>query len=551
VEWLYRLRTWIIAGVVAAGLFLLYQLWVWEVERVEVRPNTFLVKVHLWGKNLPEGEILAPDSSYKGVQRDLLSEGRHFLNPILYSFERVKMTEVPAGKCAVLTRKAGPEIPADRLARGEYLARGKFEDPAGERGIVREVLTPGKYRINPYEYEVEIIPAVEVKVHQVGVRVLKYGKDPRTLVGRTAKYVVPEGYQGVQEKPVPNGTHYINPYVQRIIPVDTRSHPVEFTDIKFPSQDGFTIQPHVLVAYKVMPEKAPELYVMLCDEGVLHQEDATPQQQQQNEILQKFVLPLIRGEMRIEGSKYAARDYISQKATADGGKGVNPRERLQQQMMKKVAPRCKMAGVEIESITVAHLEMDKERDKDLLKLAEAIAERETTRVEREKNKELVKQYTQDQEKAAKTALADQRKQTVEALKKLEVETERAKQLKEVAEAQFKQELEAAKTNLAAARDKVKAILAEGKSKAAVIDADNKAEVAGLKTAVSGFPTPENYAQYEVLRKLSPALTEIFASDKSDFAKVFSAYMSPATKKGSARAPANGNGARTANGKTDN
>ena len=77
---------------------------------------------------------------------------------------------------------------------------------------------------------------------------------------------MPEGYRGVQEKPLPPATYYINPYVEAIVPVDVRSHPVEFADIEFPSRDGFTIQPHVLVSYKVIPEKAPELFVMLCDE---------------------------------------------------------------------------------------------------------------------------------------------------------------------------------------------------------------------------------------------------------------------------------------------
>src|SRR5580704_11059650 len=108
-------RTWIVVGVAAVGLFMLYQLWVWEVERVEVPPGHFLVKIHLWGKDLPEGAIIAPDDTYKGVQRDVLQEGRHFLNPIVYSYRTEKLLEVPVGQCAVLTRKAGTEISADRL----------------------------------------------------------------------------------------------------------------------------------------------------------------------------------------------------------------------------------------------------------------------------------------------------------------------------------------------------------------------------------------------------------------------------------------------------
>jgi hypothetical protein len=56
-EFLKKPRTWVIAGVAIGSIFLLYQLWHWEVERVEVGPGQFLVKINLWGKNLPEGEI--------------------------------------------------------------------------------------------------------------------------------------------------------------------------------------------------------------------------------------------------------------------------------------------------------------------------------------------------------------------------------------------------------------------------------------------------------------------------------------------------------------
>src|SRR5438309_7743038 len=96
-------RTWIVLGVSAVGLFLLYQLWVWEVERVEVGPDSFLVKVNLWGKDLENGEIVAPDPSHKGIQAEVLPEGRHFLNPILYGYEVHKTLNVPPGQCAVLT----------------------------------------------------------------------------------------------------------------------------------------------------------------------------------------------------------------------------------------------------------------------------------------------------------------------------------------------------------------------------------------------------------------------------------------------------------------
>ena len=554
-------RFWIAITASVAGLFILYQFWIWEIERVEVPPDHFLVKINLWGKDLPTGEIVAPDNSYKGVQRKVLTEGRHFLNPLFYSYEKHKVLEVPRGKCAVLTRKAGTEISSEEKLQGVYLIEDEFDQFAnkepGRRGILKKALPPGKYYVNPYEYSYKIddeklvkdglvdkdglVHAVEVRANQVGVHLLKYGKDPRELKLAKAPYIVPAGYRGVQEKILEPATYYINPYVEEIIPVDVRSHPVEFTDISFPSRDGFTITPHVLVAYKVVPEKAPELFVMLCDEGKLVQEDSTPEQQQKNPILQKVVLPLIRGYVRIEGSKYNADEFVSQRSNLRGepdAKSGNRREQLQEELLKKVKPACEKIGVIIESITVAQPEMNPE----LEKLAQQIAEREQTRLVREKNKQLVEQYKTEQEQKAKEALAEQRKVVVEANTKLEQEKVKAQQRIEVETLKLEALLKAAQTRLEGAKKRAEATITEGKAEAAVIEAKNQAEIAGLRTAVEGFANPEAFAQYHVLMRLAPALSEIFASDTSEFAKVFSSYMTPGQRKaGPVALPTGANG----------
>jgi hypothetical protein len=519
VEFLNRPRTWVAAGAALAGVFLLYLVWHWQIERVEVPPDYFLVRTRLWGKDLTEGQILAADEHHKGVQREVLPEGRYFLNPILWSHKKYPITIVPAGKCLVLTRKAGDEISADRLAQGDFLARD------GERGIVEKVLLPGKHRLNPFEYHTELVNAKEIKAHQVGVRTMRWGREPRLAKGRKSPYVVPEGFRGVQEKPVPPGTYYLNPYVEDVVPVDIQSHPVEFTDISFPSRDGFQIRPHVLVAYKVLPDKAPGLFVTLCDDGRLHQADATEEEKKKNEILQKVVLPLIRGYVRIEGSKYDARDYVSQQRGLDDMAAVNPRERLQKEMMEKMGPQCLKVGIVIDSVTVAHLETNK----DLSALASQISDREQARILRDKNDELIAQYKQDQERRAKEMLVLQSQELVDAKSKLGVETEKAQQSKEVEEAKLKQEMKSAMARLDAAREQAKAVLTKGKASAAVIVAQNKAEVAGLKTAVGGFPSADHFAQYHVLTRLAPALNEIFASDTSEFAKLFTEYMTPSKK----------------------
>ncbi|MGD9646211.1 MAG: hypothetical protein AB7U73_10910, partial [Pirellulales bacterium] len=240
-------RFWTGLIAVIVGLGIVQQIWHWEIERIEVPPGEYLVVIHRWGTPLEEGDIIAKDNTHQGVMLDVLPEGRHFLNPILWTYERHKLVHVPPGECLVLTRMYGEKISPDRIAGGDILAR-EWTDEQGakhvERGIVGDVLLPGSYRLNPYAYRWKTETAREVKINEVGVRTLKIGKDPRQLAAdqRQNHYTVPAGYRGVQDDTLPPGTYYINPHVETIDPIDIRSHRVGLDDIEFPSRDGFIIR---------------------------------------------------------------------------------------------------------------------------------------------------------------------------------------------------------------------------------------------------------------------------------------------------------------------
>src|SRR5690242_10667775 len=148
-------KTWLSAGVLILALLLVQQFWHWEVERVEVPSDHFLVRVHLWGDDLGEDEIIAPDEQHKGVMEEPYKEGRYFLNPVIWDHEIHKATFVQPGRFLVLTRKFGQPIAPERVARGEILAG------PGERGILPDKLGPGKYYLNPYAYEVSEHEAVQ------------------------------------------------------------------------------------------------------------------------------------------------------------------------------------------------------------------------------------------------------------------------------------------------------------------------------------------------------------------------------------------------------
>lgn len=509
----------------------------WVYARVEVEPDTFLVVTKRWGGALPDGELVAPDGTYKGIQRRVLSEGRHFLNPFLFSFERHPVVKVPEKFCAVLIRKSGTEVSTERKARGEFLARGALDLDAaerpGERGIIEHVLGPGKYRLNPYVYDVQIVPAVEVESQQVGVKVLLWGSDPPKEAA--SPYVVADGHRGVQRSIVPSGTHYINPYVATIVPVDVRAHTVVFEDIEFPSKDGFTIEPRVQVRYKVVPEKAPELFVMLAEQGVLYQKDETADDQHKNPILQRIILPLIRGYMRIEGSKHDAREYISKpKEDAPGGKATNPRERLQEELMAKVKPECERLGIILDYVAVGQPKMPK--GSTLEELATQISDREQARIARSTNMQRVTQLEREQELKSTEKLAERERLVIEAETRLERAKVDARRRVQNEESEQKAKLESAQALLEGAKKRAEAIETTGKAEAAVLTAQNEATVAGLRAAIEGFGSVDAFAQYHVLQKLAPALAEIFTSDTSDFARMFAGYLIPRTGRAAVAPP---------------
>jgi regulator of protease activity HflC (stomatin/prohibitin superfamily) len=515
-------------GLIAAAATVLIAAIVLAMSVVNVPPGKCVIAIHKWGKDLPPGEIVAPDDSYKGVMAEPLLPGWHFLNPIFWTYEVQDMVEVKSGQCLVLTRKFGSPIPPERVAAGQVLA-DKDENGKVERGIVADVLKQGLHPINKYAYSWEVVDAVEIRTDQVGVRTLNVGKNFDVLLNRdevkdvTDRYVVPEGFKGVQREPVRNGTHYINRYIESITPVEVQEHQVELTDIQFPSRDGFILKPHVRVVYQVMSEKAPELLIRLSKEGRLHQEDASPEQIKHNEILQRIILPLIRGYARIEGSNFDARDFIGTEA-AGNEKVVNYREQFQRVLFEKVKPKCEEVGIRVKDVTLASLDAPKE-------LTDQISARELARATIDKNKILITQHKSDQTVKAAEALKQRAEEVNKAQIRRNKATVEAAQKLANERLRLENDLAAATLRLEAAKEQAKAILSQGEADAKLINLENEAQVAGLRQAVLGFSSVQVFAQYHVLSRIAPALTEIFASDESDFAKLFSTHL--------AQPPANG------------
>lgn len=182
----------LIATIVLA-LALVWLIWTWGFCRLYVGPNQMAVVTAKSGTPLPPGQILAKPGE-KGVQEAVLGEGRHFLNPYLYEYEIRDVVLIPAGKIGIVTSKVGSDLP-----EGEFLA-----DP-GQKGIWRQVLGPGKYRINPAGYRIDVVDAVSIPIGYDGVITSLSGKQ-----APEGAFAGP-GEKGVWQDVLQPGLYYVNP----------------------------------------------------------------------------------------------------------------------------------------------------------------------------------------------------------------------------------------------------------------------------------------------------------------------------------------------------
>lgn len=184
------LKGFIVLLLLCAGL---YGFWLWFFCRFYVGPGQIAVIRANIGKPLPPGQLLAEEGQ-QGIQARVLGEGRYFLNPYLYDWEVKPATLIPPGKVGLVTAKVGTD-----LQPGEFIAG------PGQKGIQRGVLGPGKYRLNPYGYNVDTIDATSIPIGYVGVLSSQSGQQtpPGQFAGANQK--------GTRRDVLQPGLYYVNP----------------------------------------------------------------------------------------------------------------------------------------------------------------------------------------------------------------------------------------------------------------------------------------------------------------------------------------------------
>ncbi len=472
--------------VIALAVLLLLPAFIWFACRIEPGAGQIAVLIRKTGEPLPSGEIIATDPRYKGIQLEVLPEGRYFRNPYTWSWRLERITDVPPGKLGVVTRLYGANLPP-----GEILAR------EGTKGILTEVLTPGKYRINPYAERVQLFDAIAIRPGHVGVVTSLVGADPLEndlpaelrntfLVPGKAQDADPSRFKGVLAEVKEAGTHYLNPFVYHVVEVSLQSQRFEMSgedSISFLTLDGFTVNVEGTIEFAIAPESAA-----LVTHRVGDMED----------ILKKVILPRARGFSRIEGSKNPAIDYIVGET----------RQRFQDRLEAHLREKCAPWGVAVRSVLIRNIQPPDE-------IASIIREREVAVQDAKKFEQQIEQAKSRAELTRQEMLALQNKAKVEAetLRIRAVISAEQDQAVRVTAAQ--RELEVARLNLESARFKAEARLKLAEAEQQVIRLDNEAQAGVIAEQSAAFGGAMNLARFTFYQSLAPRIVSILSADGPD------------------------------------
>ena len=480
----------------ALALFVLLGggIFVWFFCRIEPGQGQVAVLVRKTGADLPSGEILALKPGQKGIQLDVLPEGRYFRNPYAWDWRIASIVDIPAGKLGVQVRLYGKDLPS-----GEILAK------ADSKGILAEVLRPGKYRVNPYAYTVLMFDAISIRPGNVGVVTSLTGRDVLnaglTEVERNTM-LVGDNTKGVLAQTLDPGTYYLNPYLLNVVEVNLQSQRFEMSGedtISFLSQDGFNVNVEGTIEFAILRDKAALLTHQVGD---------------MEDVIKKVILPRARGFSRIEGSKHPAIDFIVGET----------RQQFQDNLEKHLQKECGVWGVAARSVLIRNIGVPEE-------ISSIIRDREVAKQNALKFQQQIEQAKSQGELTKQETLAEQNKIKVES------DTERiravimAGQDQTVRVTQAYRELEVAKIDNQAALAQVQAMVASGEADRDVVKLNNEAEAAVLAGRAKAFGTGLNYARYQFYQKVGPRIGSVLSSDQKDgLGALFLPYM-PQVKEG--------------------
>jgi regulator of protease activity HflC (stomatin/prohibitin superfamily) len=469
------------------GILMFIPIFIWFFCRIEPESGEIAILIHKTGLNLQSGQILAENESQKGIQLEVLAEGRYFRNPYSWDWHMDRITDIPAGKLGVLTRLFGKDLRPNQI----------IADSSG-KGILADVLSPGKYRINPYAYRVDQYDAITIRPGFVGVVTSLVGDDvlDGLATNKPNGFLVGKGMKGILPAVLDPGTYYLNPYIVSVAEVNLQSQRFEMSGsdaINFLTMDGFSVMVEGTIEFALQGEKAAQLTHRVGD---------------MNDIIKKVILPRARGFSRIEGSKHPATTFIVGET----------RQQFQKDLELHLRSTCDKWGVSIRSVLIRNISPPEA-------ISSIIRDREVAVQESHKYEQEISQANSKAELVRQEMLAKQSGEKVEADTIRIRSVIGAQQEQAVRVVQATRELEVARIENEAAIAQAKAVMYKADADAAVVTMQYLAESSILTSQVQAFSNGMNFARYAFFKKVGPRIDSILSSDQGDgLGALFQPYL---------------------------
>ncbi|MBN2641319.1 MAG: hypothetical protein JXR78_06690 [Victivallales bacterium] len=462
--------------VVVVAVVAVYLIYLWGFCRIYVAPGQMAVVTAKSGDAPTTGTLLV-ECGQKGIWRDVLPEGRYFLDPVMHDVKIVPAINIPLGKVGIVTSKVGKP-----LAPGEIIAPDK-----SYQGVWRDVLGPGVYRLNPEGYQVDVVDAINIPFGYVGVVTAQTGKP-----AQSGEFAQP-GEKGVLKDILQPGLYYINPRAYQVNVIEIGMNQVSMTGregsvievknrieaasdalsemsfntlnnqlqnrqemlksdkslrgnmpapqvaraskrrvmgavsgavatttpetpdmiysigsfVEFPSRDGFKIMMDMTVEFELLPEHISRIYMFYGD---------LPQ------VVAKIILPQILSASRLKGSSYKAQDFIM-------GEG---RETFQNNLRNELVVAMKEKSIVIHNAIIRNVTIPQNILKPIQDASLAVEQnltnyslQETAKIEAELNTQtsLIEQKRREIEQETQKMMAEIAAKRQQAVRLIGAETE--------------------------------------------------------------------------------------------------------------------------------
>lgn len=228
-EDLFLLLSWWSLPVIIIFIILFYN------ALLNVKANELaVIELRYIGKNMKEGRTIALPGEI-GIQAGVLVPGLHILIPFIQVAKKLRFVVIKDYQIGIVESVTGLPIPY-----GEFMARhvecDTFQDGiaflknGGQKGPQIKIIPPGEYRINPFLFKVEIVPATAVKEDEIAIVESIAGKaiPPGKIMAETVEsnlfqdgfaFLQNGGQKGPQVQILTPGMYRINTYLFKVVTV--------------------------------------------------------------------------------------------------------------------------------------------------------------------------------------------------------------------------------------------------------------------------------------------------------------------------------------------